>query len=331
VTLRVPAANNRPMSIRRLLPFRIAVALACCAAFANTTAQTRSPAPDLEKDPEFQSLIEKTNLYVRALNSVSSALRSYDRYASWVDVKKGPTGKERYITYGLYEINKSSVNDVRTAAQKGPAMKPPLPELDATITRMSEAFTALEPLVKKAHDYYDQEDWKDDNAIGGQELHAQMMPLFQRTFEAERELRRGLDEIKRDLDKRQLAEIEKTEGRKYHWHLRSYLVAAKELINLLPENPEAPLINAAAYKERYSAVEETYNAFQTFGAENPDELKKVVLGGMIESSVKDFYTASKFLRRTLEAPKMDRSEYYERVGELARKYNELINRTNSIR
>ena len=48
-----------------------------------------------------------------------------------------------------------------------------------------------------------------------------MMPLFQQTFAAEAELRRELDTIKRGLDKRQLAEIERTEGRKYHWHLRS--------------------------------------------------------------------------------------------------------------
>ena len=158
-----------------------------------------------------------------------------------------------------------------------------------------------------------------------------MMPLFQQTFAAEAELRRGLDEIKRDLDKRQLAEIEKTEGRKYHWHLRSYMLAAKELITLLPENADAPLIQAAKYKAKYADLEKAYNGFQKFITENPDEVKKIMLGGMVESSVKDFFAASKFLRRTLEAPKLDRSEYIERVGELARKYNELINRTNTLR
>ena len=73
-------------------------------------------------------------------------------------MKKGPTGRERYISYGLYEINKSAVNAVKQAAQKGPQMRPPLRELDAVIARLAEAFAALEPLVKKAHDYYDQED-----------------------------------------------------------------------------------------------------------------------------------------------------------------------------
>ena len=316
------------MTRRPLL--RITCAIVCFAATA-ALAQNRSATANLEKDTEFQSLIDKTNLYVRALNSVNAAQRSYDRYASWLDVKKGPTGKERYISYGLYEINTSSVRDVREAAQKGPAMKPPLPELDATITRMAEAFAALEPLVKKAHDYYDQEDYKDDGAKRGQELHEQMMPLFERTFAAERDLRRELDAIKRDLDKRQLAEIEKTEGRKYQWHLRSYLIAAKELINLLPENADAPPIAAAAYKTKYAALEEAYNGFDKYISENPDEMKKIMLSGMVESAVKDFFAASKFLRRTLEAQKLDRRDYIEKVGELARKYNDLISRTNSIR
>ena len=63
-------------------------------------------------------------------------------------MKKGPTGKERYISYGLYEISKSSVDEVKQAARKGPQLKPALPELDGVIVRLAESFSALEPLVK---------------------------------------------------------------------------------------------------------------------------------------------------------------------------------------
>src|SRR3954454_3141260 len=209
------------MIFRRFL-FVLLVALS--ADLALPAANEPAPlAADELSDAEFQSLAEKTNLYVKALNAVQSAERSYDRYTSWVDVKKGPTGKERYISYGLYEISKSSVDDVKQAAQKGPQLKPALPELDATIVRLAESFSALEPLVKKANDYYDQEDYKDDAAKGAQELHAAMMPLFQSTFAAERELRRGLDAVKASVDRRLLAEVEKKSGRKYEWHLRSFL------------------------------------------------------------------------------------------------------------
>jgi hypothetical protein len=282
-------------------------------------------------EAEFQSLVEKTNLYVKALNAVNSAQRSFDRYSSWLDVKKGPTGKERYISYGLYEISKSSVDEVKQAAQKGPQLKPALPNLDSVIVRLAESFSALEPLVKKAHDYYEQEDFKDDAAKGAKELHAAMMPLFESTFTAERDLRRERGALKNEVDQRQLAQIEKLSGKKYEWHLRSFLLAAKALINLLPENSEAPPITAAVYKPRYAELETAYNAFTTFVSENPDEVKKVMLASFVESTVKDFFTASKFLRRVLEAEKLDRREYFNRVGELAKTYNDLIQRTNSMR
>ncbi len=298
-----------------------------------SAAVTQSPSisPAEMPETEFQSLVEKTNLYVKALNSVTTAQRTYDRYASWVNVKKGPTGKERYISYGLYEISKSSVEDVKKAAQKGPALAPPLPELDAIIVRLAKSFAALEPLVKKAHDYYEQEDYRDDDARTAQELHTAMMPLFEATFAAETDLRHGLDELKTRVDQRQLAEIEKAKGKNYEWHLRNFMIFAKSLINLLPESADAPQIEREAYQKRYVELETAYNAFQAYTTEHPDEVKKVILASFVESTVKDFFAASKFLRRTVEAGKSNRREYLERVGELARKYNELIQRTNSMR
>ena len=172
--------------------------------------------------------------------------------------------------------------------------------------------------MKKAHDYYEQEDFKDDAAKAGQELHAQMMPLFEQTFAAEAELRRDLDvDQARTRQASARARSRKPTARKYQWHLRSYLLAAKELINLLPGKCRGAADRCRDYKPRYAELEEAYNAFQTFSTEHPDEMKKIMLASFVESAVKDFFTASKFLRRTLEAPKLDRREYFERVGELA--------------
>lgn len=298
---------------------------------AAVPAQSPTVSPAEMPEAEFQSLVQKTNLYVKALNSVAGAQRTYDRYTSWVDVKKGPTGKERYITYGLYDISKYSVDDVSTAAKKGPGMAPPLPELDAIIVRMAESFTALAPIVKKASDYYEQEDYRDDDAKGAKEFHVGMMPLFEATFRAEAELRHGLDELKTQVDQRQLAMLEKTKGKNYEWQLRNFMIAAKALINLLPESAEAPPIEKEAYQKRYANLETAYNGFVAFGVEKPEELKKVMMASFVESAVKDFFTASKFLRRTLDSSKRDRQEYVERIGELAKKYNDLIQRTNTMR
>lgn len=316
------------MSPTRSILASVAVTVVLLILAARMSAQTPSAAP---AEPDFQALVTKTNLYVKALNAVSGVQRSYDRYASWVDLKKGVTGKEPYISYGLYDISKSIVDDIRDAAEKGPKMSPPLPDLDAVVVRLSEAVVALAPLVNKASAYYEHEDFKDDGAKLGRELHQQMMPLFEHTFAAETELRRGLDNIKADLDRKQLAEIERVNGKKYEWHLRNYMIAAKGVVSLLPEDPDAPLIKADAYKARYDELESAYNAFQAFTSEHPDEVKKVTMASFVESAVKDFFTASKFLRRTLEAPKPGRREYIERLGNLAKAYNELIQRSNSFR
>ncbi|MDQ2659437.1 MAG: YiiG family protein, partial [Verrucomicrobiota bacterium] len=120
MTIRHSSANIRAMTFRMLFPFSAAL-LAVSSALAST-GQNQAPLMPAElSEPEFQSLVAKTNMYVKALNAVGSAQQSYDRYDSWVDVKKGPTGKERYISYGLYEINHYSVDEVKAAAKKGPS------------------------------------------------------------------------------------------------------------------------------------------------------------------------------------------------------------------
>jgi len=280
-----------------------------------------------EKD--FKSLAEKTNLYVQALNAAGDVRRSYDRYASWVDVKKGPTGKERYISYGLYEINSGSVNDMVAAATKGPALTPPLRELDEAVSKLAGAAKTLAPLVKAADEYYEQEDFKDDAAKRGQELHAQMMPLFEQIFTAEASLRRGLNGIKAEVDRRQLAQLERESGRNYEWHLRSFMIHAKGLVDLLPDSADAPMIDRAAYKARYAELESAYNNFTQFG-ETP-EAKKPIMASFLETGVKDFFAASKFLRRVLDSPKPEKREYFEKMRDLVDKYNTLIERTNTRR
>jgi hypothetical protein len=64
------------------------------------TPGSRAANPSLTDlpDQEFQPRAEKTNLYVKALNAPRNVQRSYDRYASWIEMKKDPTGTERYIS-----------------------------------------------------------------------------------------------------------------------------------------------------------------------------------------------------------------------------------------
>lgn len=94
--------------------------------------------------------------------------------------------------------------------------------------------------MKKAHIYYDQEDYKDDGAKRGQEVPGEMMPLFTSAFAAEAELRRVLEAVTAMVDRRALAQIEKKSGKNYEWHLRSYMLAAKLVVDVLPDSARPP-------------------------------------------------------------------------------------------
>jgi hypothetical protein len=80
-----------------------AMLMLCQFAAAQAPPSTTINVPQLS-DAEFQRWVGKSNAYVELLNDSTCALDSLQRYASWVDMKVGPTGKERYISYGLYSV-----------------------------------------------------------------------------------------------------------------------------------------------------------------------------------------------------------------------------------
>ena len=90
-----------------------------------------SAQPVPKPDPELaasQAVVRKLNAYVALLNRTLRASESLARYESWVNMRTGPTGRER-IVYGLY-----SLYDVRGEIGKARAAvdaAPPMPELDA--------------------------------------------------------------------------------------------------------------------------------------------------------------------------------------------------------
>lgn len=179
---------------------------------AASTAGRAQAIADLPED-KFKSLVDKTTLYAKALNAARSVQKSYDRYAAWVDMKIGPTGKEKTID-GMPDIA-GALEQIADAGTNGPGMWPPLPTVDAMAQKMAEATTALAPLVKNASDYYAQKQYKSDAAKRGQELHGQIMPMFERFFGCELALRRDLGTVLEDVERRNLARIEKEQGKNY--------------------------------------------------------------------------------------------------------------------
>jgi len=194
------------------------------------------------------------------MNRTLRASESWSRYTSWANAKTGPTGKER-IVYGLY-----SLYDVRSETDKALAATgnpPAYPALDETVKRYISAYEKLAPLITEANGYYERKDYLADKMAAGKALHAKLAPAAQ-AFLAERAaLERDMEDIKRDLDWRQLAAIEKSEGRKARWHVRNVMIEAKAVIDLLPSNA-APVVDMAAFDkalDRYAAAVKEFDGY----------------------------------------------------------------------
>jgi hypothetical protein len=298
---------------------RFVVAAVLLAASTAGRAQAIADLPD----DKFKLLVDKTALYTKALHAARTVQKSYDRYAAWVDIKSGPTGKEKSIE-GVPDIS-GALQEISDASANGPGLWPPLPAVDGAAQKLAQVTAALAPVVKNASDYYAQRQYKSDAAKRGQELHAQMLPMFEQFFGCELAMRRELGAVLDDVERRNLARIEKEQGKNYEWHLRSFLFAAKTVADLLPNHCDASMIESARYKQRFANLQAAYTAFSQYCLQHPAEVQKTVLS----TSLEDFFGATRMLRGILEAPKPDHQVYIAKVNDLAAKYDALVQRTTT--
>jgi len=298
---------------------RFVVAALLLAASAAGRAQSIAELPD----DKFKLLVDKTAIYHKALAAARVVQKSYDRYAASVDIKTGPTGKEKTID-GLPDIA-AAAQEIANAGATGPGMWPPLPAVDDGAVKLAKTTAALAPMLKDGSEYYAQKKYKTDAAKHGHELHAQMLPMFEQFFGNELGLRRELGVVQEDIERRYLAQIEKEHGKNYEWHLRSFLLAARLVADLLPNHVDAAMIETARYRTRFANLSATYAVFTQYCTEHPAEVQKAVLA----TSLEDFFAATRILRGILDAPKPDRQVYLTKVNDLSAKYDALLQRTST--
>lgn len=284
------------------------------------------PAPDQANND--QALIEELNGYVECLNRTSPRTnQSRERYLSWVNEKTGPNCTERYITYGLYTLYDDGIEKCNKAAQRGKDGPPSLPNLEKAAGDLAASYAQLVPLVKKANDYYEQQDYKDDHCVKAKEMHGQLMDAFARYRAAEAQLQQGVDSIKGDVDRRELARLEREKGRKLAWYARNYQLTVKSLIQTLPKE-NAGMLNKDAYLATYTQLEKDYDGLNNYLTANPDESKGVFWFSSFESSAKDFFTKAKFIKRDLaDGKKPDASA----LNGLIEQFNRFVSDSNNVK
>lgn len=251
--------------ITRRFALSASALLFCLPAMAQQAPRPQRPA----QDPALVAAISKSNAYINLMNRTLRATQSWDRYASWVNVKTGPTGRERYITYGLY-----SLYDVRSEIEKARAAmaaEPKSPELDLAMGSYLAAYEALAPIITQANGYYERQDYKADNMVEGKALHAKLVPAAQ-TFIAERAKAEGLlKSFKRQIDERELAAIEAAEGKTGRYHVKIVMMRAQEIMDFMPSDRN-PIVDMKGYDEALARFAPVVREFDAFNIANPGQM-----------------------------------------------------------
>jgi hypothetical protein len=250
-------------------------------------AQAQTP----PQKPAQDTHIAKMNAYVGCINRLSA--RSYDsrkRYFSWVG-KKGPTGKERII-YGTYTIYDTS--DCRKKVEQANALAPRDATIEAAASAYAQAVSALEPLLKEADDYYQQENYKDDKMAKGKALHPRLVAAWDAFAKADQALRHEVEAINDRRAAEKLAEIEKSEGRQARYHVQAVMIHAKRVLRA--QNVDKPdMKEIAAALTEYEA---TVNATDRFAGNNaPAGTAKI--GSFFMNAAKSYLVSAKQLMRRL--------------------------------
>lgn len=299
-----------------------ALVLHCSSAMAQ---QQQAPPPDLGlheiADSEMDRYIAKSNGVVGLLNASLRGKDSWNRYLSWVDVKRGPTGKERII-YGLYSVG-SSAKDAIEKARKTAGDKPAIPALDEATKQLASAFETLVPILSEAEAYYDRKDYLSDNMAGGKALHEKLVPAAM-TFLAARATTEALqNQFKDIIDREQLAKIEKAEGRSVRWQVHNTMTLAKKAVDLMPSNPRG----SADLQQFDAALGIFGNAVRDFDTAVRDSGKST----SIDSFPRDILGKLREMRDNIAKGHADNMTYSMDYNSVIQQYNMMVSMSNAFR
>lgn len=238
-------------------------------AFALETQATEQSATTANNDEITDRRISKVNTYISMFNRSLRANLALDRYASWVDMKKGPTGKERVIygTYTPYDL-RSQIAKAREELTATPAM----PELDKAAADYMDIYEKLAPELTKAAQYYERQDYKDDNMEGAKKYHQQivaLVPIYQEAFKKFNAL---ITEEKLKIDIFTLNRLEKEHGKNAAWQRQNVLFQASQVIQLLPSN-ESPIVDMNKFSEAIKNYSVAVREIDDYVIDHPDDLR----------------------------------------------------------
>jgi hypothetical protein len=245
--------------------------------------------PSLAQDAD-AATGKKLDAAIACLNRLSE--RAYDsrsRYVDWAGDKPQMKKKPRNVL-GLYTIYETDdcAKGVSEAASATPG-NVPLEEASAAYVKSVQT---LEPLLKEADDYYEQENYKDDKFAKGKEMHGKLLAAWADFSASDTKLREVVEVIGDERQKAELALVEKSEGRSAKFHVMNTFLHAKALVRA-ESSGDMEKIDLAKVNDLLAKYESAVKDLETFA----EGQQSGGIGSFYISSAKDVLVTAKGLMR----------------------------------
>jgi hypothetical protein len=305
-------------------------------AAASAVSDAKAPGISSEEDKDAQ-LGNKLGEYIGCMNGTSKrVVDSRNRYLSWVkDEKVGPTGKERNI-YGLYDIN---AHTCLPHLDRAKTMGPSLPDIESAAGEYRKALEELDPIVKQAGKYYDQDDYKDDKMAKGKSLHPQLMNAFAKFEQVSKGFEDRVTAMNDEVMARQLTRLEKDPSRRLQFLSQRGLNEAKAVIKLV-DIGELKELDQQKYDVALQTYDRTLTELEQYADSHKPEVDKVMMFSSYQSACKNFLKSAKDLLRRKRDNKDFNKEFFANSNpslvdghpaQVIEKYNSMINDSNRLR
>jgi tetratricopeptide (TPR) repeat protein len=147
----------------------------------------------------------------------------------------GPTGKET-LAY-INTLSKGDAAKCATNLAKAKTKQPSHPQLEQAGEAFAQATMQIDKISNELHDYFDKKNFLDDKWAKGKALHPQLIEAFKAFGKADDALHNVLDGITKPLHQRELAKIEKEDGKKFLYHRLHVLNTARDFVDTA-DDPE---------------------------------------------------------------------------------------------
>lgn len=303
------------------------------AAAADAGAGAAAAEPEADHHETLDGLVD-------CLNGLDHSIsNSLDRYTSWLPPEKdgvqpGPKGTERSV-YGLFEIHDNQVKSCETGL-KAAADKPEFKDVAA---KYNEVVDRLVPAMNAAYKYYDREEYKDDKFAKAKEIHTSMWPIAEDFYKVSKDFRAAIVKANDARMEAEIKAVEAKQGRNLVFQKLNVMKIAKNAV-AIGTDEKAPLADVETVTAAY---EKALNEMNDYAKAHKEETDKVSMWSSFDDEAEGYLKALKErVRRVREKTAYTRSEIMQLNGsagwmvqgspdKVSREYNELVNRSNSLR